>query len=179
MDMASTSRTPTTDEPETPDPARRTEGAGNVEPPCGVDDRRIRTFGLLLEAHAQLTRDLDADLQSSDGISLQTFEVLLRISRAQESRLTMTELAGAVSLTTGGVTRLADRLERDGMVQRLSCPSDRRVVYLGITDKGRATLERALANHLDSLERRVAARLSAPVTATLDEALDVLRQPLD
>ncbi len=150
-----------------------------MEQPCGVDDPRIRTFGLLLEAHAQLTRDLDADLQNSDGISLQTFEVLLRISRAPESRLTMSELAGAVSLTIGGVTRLADRLEKDEMVQRLACPSDRRVVYLGITDKGRSVLERALANHLESLERRVAARLTAPVTATLDEALDVLRQPID
>lgn len=144
-----------------------------------MDDPRIRTFGLLLEAHAQLTRDLDADLRSSDGISLQTFEVLLRISRSADSRVTMSELAGAVSLTTGGVTRLADRLEKDSMVERLSCPSDRRVVYLGVTAEGRTVLERALANHLESLERRVASRLSTSTIAELEDALDVLRQPLD
>jgi MarR family 2-MHQ and catechol resistance regulon transcriptional repressor len=149
------------------------------QPPCGIDDPRIHTFGLLLEAHAQLTRLLDADLQDSDGISLQTFEVLLRISRAEEGRITMSGLAGGVALTTGGVTRLADRLEKDGLVQRVSCPSDRRVVYLTLTDQGRATLAEALTHHLDSLERRVASRISPRDTATLNRVLDDLRRADD
>lgn len=147
--------------------------------PCGVDDPRIHTFGLLLEAHAQLTRVLDADLQDSDGISLQTFEVLLRVSRADRGRITMSELAGGVSLTTGGVTRLADRLEKDGLVQRASCPSDRRVVYLQLTDLGQQTLSTALAHHLDSLDRRVAGRISTRDTAVLNRVLDELRRPAD
>jgi DNA-binding MarR family transcriptional regulator len=148
-------------------------------PPCGVDDPRIRTFGLLLEAHAQLTRVLDADLQASDGISLQTFEVLLRISRADGGHVTMSELAGGVSLTTGGVTRLADRLEREGLVQRVSCPGDRRVVHLTLTDAGRSTLARALEHHLDALELRVASRLSPKDLPALERSLDALRQPPD
>lgn len=148
-------------------------------PPCGVDDPRIHTFGLLLEAHAQLTRQLDADLQDSDGISLQTFEVLLRISRSEWGRMTMSELAAGVSLTTGGVTRLADRLEKDGLVQRVSCPTDRRVVYLALTDHGLATLTTSLEHHLDSLERRVAARISPRDTAVLNRVLDALRRPQD
>lgn len=146
-------------------------------PPCGVDDPRIRTFGLLLEAHAQLTRLLDADLQESDGISLQTFEVLLRISRSEWGRLTMSELADGVSLTTGGVTRLADRLENDGLVQRISCPTDRRVVHLALTEQGHATLATALGHHLESLDRLVASRVSAKDTAVLDRVLDELRRP--
>lgn len=148
-------------------------------PPCGVDDPRITTFGLLLEAHAQLTRLLDADLHDSDGISLQTFEVLLRISRSDSGRLTMSELAGLVSLTTGGVTRLADRLEADGLVQRVSCPSDRRVVYLALTDQGQDTLATALAHHLDSLERRVTSRVTAKDVVVFERVLDALRQPQD
>lgn len=146
-------------------------------PPCGVDDPRIHTFGLLLEAHSQLTRLLDADLQDSDGISLQTFEVLLRISRSEWGRLTMSELADGVSLTTGGVTRLADRLENDGLVQRVSCPTDRRVVHLALTDLGRSTLSTALTHHLESLERRVASRISAKDTAVFNRVLDELRRP--
>lgn len=145
--------------------------------PCGVDDPRIRTFGLLLEAHSQLTRLLDAELQDSDGISLQTFEVLLRISRSEWGRLTMSELADGVSLTTGGVTRLADRLENDGLVQRVSCPTDRRVVHLALTEQGRQTLATALTHHLDSLERLVTSRVSAKDTAVLDRVLDELRRP--
>ena len=83
---------------------------------CGVDDERILTFGLLLEAHARLTKVLDPDLRTSDGITLQTFEVLLRIHRSDHNRMTMSALAGGVALTTGGVTRLADRLEAEGLV---------------------------------------------------------------
>ena len=148
-------------------------------PPCGVDDPRIHTFGLLLEAHARLTRLLDADLQASDGISLQTFEVLLRISRSEDGQVSMSELAGGVSFTTGGVTRLADRLEYDGLVQRVSCPTDRRVVYLALTEQGDETFAAALEHHLASLDRRVASRVSARDTPTMDRVLDRLRQPSD
>jgi MarR family 2-MHQ and catechol resistance regulon transcriptional repressor len=148
-------------------------------PPCGVDDPRIRTFGLLLEAYSQLTRQLDSDLQDSDGISLQTFEVLLRISRSPMGHITMSELAEGVSLTTGGVTRLADRLEKDGLVERRSCPTDRRVVHLGLTAQGTDTLAVALGHHLESLEQRVASRISAADTEVLERVLDELRRPTD
>ena len=86
---------------------------------------RIHTFGLLLEAHQRLTRLLDAELRRSDGISLQTFEVLLRISRSPDGRLTMSELAEQVALSAGGTTRLADRLERDGLVAQIGRASCR------------------------------------------------------
>lgn len=163
----------------TPDAPTDVHEEAPPAPPCGVDDPRIFTFGLLLEAHTQLTRQLDADLQDSVGISLQTFEVLLRISRSEWGRMTMSELASGVSLTTGGVTRLADRLEKDGLVQRVSCPSDRRVVWLALTDQGRETLTVALGHHLDSLERRVSSRISPKDTAVLNRVLDTLRRPAD
>jgi MarR family transcriptional regulator, 2-MHQ and catechol-resistance regulon repressor len=153
--------------------------AGVASPPCGVDDPRIRTFGLLLEAHARLTSLLDADLRASDGITLQTFEVLLRISRADGGQVTMSELASAVSLTTGGVTRLADRLERDGLVERRSCPTDRRVVHLSLTPAGTATLAAALEHHLESLQRRVISRVDPDALGVVDAVLDELRQPQD
>lgn len=144
-----------------------------------VQDPRIRSFGLLLESYSSLTRLLDADLQASDGISLQTFEVLLRIFRSPEGRLTMSELAGEVSLTTGGVTRLADRLEKDGLVQRAACPTDRRVVHLGLTPEGQEVLAVAVEHHLASLQRRMFDRLAAKQLGALDVALDQLRQPQD
>jgi MarR family 2-MHQ and catechol resistance regulon transcriptional repressor len=148
-------------------------------PPCGVDDPRIHTFGLLLEAHSRLTRSLDAELQASDGISLQTFEVLLRIARADGGRISMSDLADGVAITTGGVTRLADRLQKDGLVQRVSCPSDRRVVYLALTDQGHRTLGVALQHHLDSLDRHVADRIAVEDLPSVHRALDTLRAPLD
>ena len=146
-------------------------------PVCGSDDPRIRTFGLLLEAHQQVTRALDAELQRTDGITLQTFEVLLRISRAPEGRLTMSELAGEVALSTGGVTRLADRLATDGLVARQSCPNDRRRVHLVLTDTGRDVLGRAMAHHLDALDAHLASRIDPVDLPALERALDTLRRP--
>jgi MarR family transcriptional regulator, 2-MHQ and catechol-resistance regulon repressor len=156
----------------TPDaPTRPTE----VRPPCGIDDERILTFGLLLEAHTRLTRLLDAELQRTDGISLQTYEVLLRVSRSPGGYITMSDLADAVALTTGGITRLADRLEADGLVARRSCPSDRRKVHLTLTERGARVLAAATEHHLVSLEEHVTSRLSPEDLAVLHRVLDDLR----
>ena len=152
----------------------------DVPPPaCGAEDERFRTFGLLLEAHTRLTRLLDADLQRTDGISLQTFEVLLRISRSPEGRLTMTDLAGEVALSTGGVTRLADRLTDDGLVERQACPSDRRRVHLALTPKGQDVLEAAMGHHSAALEEHLHARIDPADLPVLERVLDTLRQPAD
>jgi MarR family transcriptional regulator, 2-MHQ and catechol-resistance regulon repressor len=140
-----------------------------------LDDDRIRTFGLLLEAHSRLTRILDAELVASDGISLQTFEVLLRVARSENGRMTMSELASGAALTTGGVTRLADRLERDGLVRRAACPTDRRVVHLMLTPAGESTLSHAVVNHLASLDRHMASRVDPDDLPALERALDTLR----
>lgn len=155
------------------------EHGRDYEPPCGLDDERIHTFGLLLEAHSRLTKSLDGELQASDAIALQTFEVLLRIGRSDTGRVTMSELAEGVALTTGGVTRLADRLGKDGLVERVSCPSDRRVVYLALTEQGRDTLAVATQHHLESLDRHVASRISPEDLVVVNRVLDTLRRPLD
>ena len=140
------------------------------------DDERIHTFGLLVEAHARMTRLLDAELQESDGISLQTYEVLLRLGRSPDGRMTMTELADAVSLTTGGVTRLADRLAEDGLVERLACPTDRRVVHLGLTSKGRKVLTTASRHHLAALDEHLVARVDDDDLPAVRRFLDTLRR---
>ena len=146
-----------------------------IRPPCGVDDERIFTFGLLLESYNRLTRLLDAELQRTDGISLQTYEVLLRIAREPHGLITMTGLAGAVSLTTGGITRLADRLEADGLVERVSCPNDRRKVHLTLTARGNEVLATATEHHLESLQAHVTSRVAPDDLIVLHRVLDDLR----
>lgn len=138
-------------------------------------EEQVHTFGLLVEANARLTRLLDAELQASDGITLQTFEVLLRLSRSPEGRMTMSDLAAAVALTTGGVTRLADRLADEGLVERVACPSDRRVVHLALTREGRRVFRRAMAHHAVALDEHVGSRLDPADLPALRRALDTLR----
>ncbi len=145
--------------------------------PCA--DERIRTFGLLLEAHTRLTQLLDAELQRSDGVSLQTFEVLLRISRAPDGVITMTDLAGQVALSTGGVTRLADRLSDIGLVERRSCPEDRRRVHLALTPRGVEVLSRAIVSHVDALGLHVSGRIDPDDLEVFERVLDTLRTGSD
>ncbi|MFN8148589.1 MAG: MarR family transcriptional regulator [Candidatus Nanopelagicales bacterium] len=137
-------------------------------------DPRVTTFGRLLEACHGLEVRLGAQLEGAAGIPLGTFEVLLRLSRSPEGALTMGELSRQLALTTGGITRLVDRLADAGLVERRPSPTDRRVQYAVITRAGETTLRSALAHHTDALVA-VFEGFSAKDLATLDRLLDRLR----
>ena len=82
-----------------------------------LDETELGAWRGFLRAHAALVRDLDAELQSAHGLSLSSYEVLLLLAGARQRRLRMSELAKATLITLGGVTRLVDRLEREGLVR--------------------------------------------------------------
>jgi MarR family transcriptional regulator, 2-MHQ and catechol-resistance regulon repressor len=137
-------------------------------------DSLITTFGRLVEVEGRLERRLGADLEARCGLPHAWFEVLVRLSRSEDGQLTMGALAEQVTLTTGGVTRLVDRLASAGLVTRLPCPTDRRVAYAAITDEGRAKLDEAAAVHAANL-REVFGDFTDRELALLDRLLDRLR----
>lgn len=108
----------------------------------------------MLRAHAQLTRELDAQLVAEHGLPLRSYEVLLFLDDAPGGRLRMAELAASVLLSRSGLTRLVDRLERRGLVRRESCSSDLRGLDAAITDDGRAVLAEARRTHLAGVRER-------------------------
>jgi DNA-binding MarR family transcriptional regulator len=107
----------------------------------------IDAFVRLVRAHAAVTRRLSAQLSADHGLTLSAYEALLRLVRAPESRMRRVDLANALLLTAGGVTRLLDGLERDGFVAREECASDRRVSYAVLTKAGRDKLREASKSH--------------------------------
>lgn len=135
------------------------------------DDALITTFGLLLEAQAALVRTLGRDLEADHGLPLSWYEVLLRIERTPGRRLRVRDLADALALTTGGMTRLLDRIEAGGLVQRQPDPGDRRSIHIVVTDAGRAALTRATVTHLRGLRSHLAEPLTARELAALDRTL--------
>ena len=139
------------------------------------DDPRITTFGLLLEAHADLVGVLGRDLEARAGLALSSYEVLLRLGRQPDGRLRMSELAGSVALSASGLTRLVDRLEADGLVARERCPDDRRGAFAVLTAAGRERLEAATEVHAAGIDRHLMARLDAEELAALRRALGKLR----
>jgi DNA-binding MarR family transcriptional regulator len=85
--------------------------------------------------------------------------VLVTLASAPERRLRMAELADAILLTRSGLTRLVDRLERAGLVERVRCPGDGRGLNAVLTDAGLARLAEVAPTHLDGVRRRFADRL--------------------
>jgi len=140
-----------------------------------VHDERITLMGLLMESNARLCRVLGSELEAACGLPLSWYDVMIRLGRSPDGHLTMTRLAGEVSLTSGGITRLVDRMATAGYVERLSCPTDRRSVFVSLTPAGSQLLEKATAEHLRGLERHLIAPLDPTDREALSTALTKLR----
>lgn len=113
----------------------------------------LRAWTRLLRAHASTTRLLSADLQQQHGLSVNDYEALLVLSRADGRRMRRVDLARHLLLTPSGVTRLLEGLERAGLVERAACDTDLRVTYARLTDAGAARLEDASPSHVGSVRR--------------------------
>jgi DNA-binding MarR family transcriptional regulator len=108
----------------------------------------------LLRVHSALVKALDAELLAEHRLPLSSYEVLINLQAAPDRRRRMAELAESVLLSRSGMTRLVDRLERDGLIERDTCTSDGRGTFAVLTDKGEALLTRARATHLDGVRER-------------------------
>jgi len=102
-----------------------------------LDDVELRAWRGLLCTHASLAKRLDAELERSHGLPLISFEVLHRLGGATGGRMRMCDLADSIHLSRSGLTRLVDRLERDGLLERCSCDHDARGAYACLTPPGR------------------------------------------
>ncbi|MCU1495846.1 MAG: marR [Acidimicrobiaceae bacterium] len=139
------------------------------------DDDLVTTWGLLLEATAAAGRRLAADLEEGFGLSPAEAEVLFRLARTPGHVLTTTRLAREVSFSSGGFTRLADRLVAAGLVERQPCASDRRVVYAALTEQGRLVAAAALALHAEGLRLHVLDVLGPDEIESLAKSMRALR----
>lgn len=147
-------------------------GGGN---PCGVlgqiDDERLHLMELVVRTHRLLMDRLGRELEQDIGIPLVFFDVLIHVGAAPEGRVTMSRLSSEIALTTGGVTRLVDRMVEAGLVERSACPSDRRSIHVVLTSEGRSVLDRAVAAHIEGIDRHLMAHLSDDDCANLATAL--------
>ena len=108
----------------------------------------------LLRVHSALVKALDAELLAEHDLPLTSYEVLINLQAAPDQRRRMAELADGVLLSRSGMTRLVDRLERDGLLERDACASDGRGTFAVLTPKGEELLSRARRTHLDGVRER-------------------------
>jgi DNA-binding MarR family transcriptional regulator len=115
----------------------------------------------MLRVHSALVKALDAELLREHELPLTSYEVLINLEAAPDRRRRMAELAEGVLLSRSGMTRLVDRLERDGLIERDACASDGRGMFAVLTDEGLELLRRARRTHLDGVRERFLRHFSA------------------
>ena len=108
----------------------------------------------MLRVHTALVRELDTELDAAHDLPLSSYDVLIYLQSAPGKRLRMAELADSVLLSRSGVTRLVDRLEREGLIVRDTCTSDGRGCFAVLTDEGEELLSRARPTHLAGVRAR-------------------------
>ncbi len=129
--------------------------------PDALDPDELAAWRGFLRAHAEVTGALDEELRAAHDLPLSSYDVLVQLEDAPGRRLRMRELAQAVLLSRSGLTRLVDRMARQGLVAREPCPDDARGAFAVLTLRGAAALRRARPTHLDGVRRRFLAPLAA------------------
>jgi DNA-binding MarR family transcriptional regulator len=127
-----------------------------------LSERELGAWRGFLRAHRALVARLDAELVARHQLPLTSYEVLLQLVESPAGALRMSEVADRVLLSRSGLTRLVDRLERDGLVRRRACPSDLRGQLAEITARGREVFAEARRTHLNGVRREFLAHLSEP-----------------
>src|SRR4051812_118630 len=105
----------------------------------------LRAWRGMLRAHAALAKALDVQLEAAHGLQLSSYEVLMYLADAEDERMRMCDLASSILLSRSGLTRLVDRLAREGLIERVACSDDARGQFAKPTPAGREKLAAAPA----------------------------------
>lgn len=142
-----------------------------------LSERELRAWQALLHAHHDLTEKLDSELRAEHGISLDAYDVLLRLARAPDRTLRMTDLATRVMAPPSTVTRRVDRLVGQGLVERDRTEQDSRVMLARLTPAGLQLLRRAARTHLRGIREHFSGRLTDQQLMDVAAALELLTGP--
>ena len=140
-------------------------------PITAPDDDGFELWGALTRADARLRHELEAELLARHALALTWYEVLDRLDRAPGHQLRMQDLADATSVSRSGLTRVIDRMEADGLVERDSCPDDGRGTFAVVTPHGRRVRRAAAEVHRRGVQRHLVERLGDRDRLRLRDAL--------
>jgi DNA-binding MarR family transcriptional regulator len=132
----------------------------------------LRAWRGLLRAHACLAKRLDTELEQAHSLPMTSYEVLHHLEEASGRRMRMCELAEQAQLSRSGLTRLVDRLERDGLLERCSCDHDARGSYACLTPAGRERLAEARGTHLAVIREQFFSYFSESELSSLADMWD-------
>ncbi|UJW34762.1 MarR family transcriptional regulator [Saccharothrix sp. AJ9571] len=143
--------------------------------PCTDDDEIVTWWGLVIEGYLATQNKLMGEIADRFGLAPASFDILLRLVRSPDNRMPMTRLAGEAALSSGGFTKVADRLVAADLICRVPSPDDRRVTYAVLTDHGLSVALEARRACAEILRKIVLAPLGTDASTSLADAMRTLR----
>ena len=125
-------------------------------------------------AHCSMIAAIEKDMLPATGVSLGWYQVLAHLKQAPGERLRFQDLAQVVGITDSGASRRLSLMVKAGLIDRLSCPSDRRGVYAHLTDKGQAAYAKSHTVFVRSLQHNLASQLKPGEAEMVHAALSRL-----
>ena len=141
-----------------------------------LDDEEMAAWRSMIDVHAAVMASLEAESVERHGISGGDYAVLVTLSEAPDERVRMCDLAVALHLSPSGITRRLDGLVRKGLVAREPSTDDRRVMLAVLTPAGRAALDAAAPDHVDSVRRHFLDHLSRTQIRNLGAAFGAVER---
>src|ERR1700686_3042673 len=133
--------------------------------------KAVQLWEGIARAHSSMTSAIEKDMLPKTGIPLAWYEVLAHLRRAPNEMLRFQDLARIEGITDSGASRRLNQMIKAGLIDRHSCPTDRRGVYAHLTDKGRAAYEKAHAVFLRSLDHNLGTFLEPGEAEAVSAAL--------
>jgi DNA-binding MarR family transcriptional regulator len=137
----------------------------------------MRAWRNFIDSVGTLTAALEYDLASS-GLTMGDYEVLVRLSEAENEQLRMCDLATALQLSPSGLTRRLDGLVSSGLVERVASPCDRRVMFAALTPAGLTKLVQTAPDHVASVRNRFFKGLTRDQVGELGNIFETVRSNL-
>jgi DNA-binding MarR family transcriptional regulator len=128
----------------------------------------------LSRAHSTMSAAIEKDMLPDAGMPLAWYEVLLHLSRAPQGLMRYQDLAKVAGISDSGASRRLEQMVNARLIDRKSCPTDRRGVYAHITPAGKAGFEKAHTVFLRSLDRNLASHLETDDADAMSAALSRL-----
>ena len=137
-----------------------------------LSKQHLAAWRAFLKAHAKIIDLIERDLVAAKRPPLSTYDVLIELYEAPEHRLRMHELAERVVLSRSGLTRLVDRLEKEGLLTRDRCGTDRRGAYAVITGQGIEALQQTWPIYAKGIAQYFAQWLTLEEAQLLESAFE-------
>lgn len=129
-------------------------------PASSLAPQELAAWRGMLQVHARVTQQLDAQMRAEHGLSVSAYEVLMFLSDAPDHRMRMSEIAERVLLSRSGCTRLVDRLVQLGYVVRSAASTDGRGLYATLTEAGLEKARTARVTHHQGIRQFFLAHLT-------------------